>query len=63
MCRRVQSIRMRMSQGSPTGLSICDRAEHTPPEAPLASYLAMLDATGMTNGVLVQVRSTAQTIA
>ena len=41
--------------GLPPAYPFVERRSYTPPEAPLAAYLAMLDATGMDKGVLVQV--------
>jgi predicted TIM-barrel fold metal-dependent hydrolase len=41
--------------GLPPAYPFVQQRSYTPPEAPLESYLAMLDATGMTYGVLVQV--------
>lgn len=40
--------------GLPPRYSLSDARGYTAPEAPLSRYLAMLDATGMTHGVLVQ---------
>jgi predicted TIM-barrel fold metal-dependent hydrolase len=41
--------------GAPPAHPFVAERSYTPPEAPLERYLAMLDATGMTYGVLVQV--------
>jgi 2-pyrone-4,6-dicarboxylate lactonase len=41
--------------GLPPAYPFVASRSYTPPEAPLARYLAMLDATGMANGVLIQV--------
>jgi 2-pyrone-4,6-dicarboxylate lactonase len=41
--------------GVPPAYPFVANRSYTPPEAPLARYLAMLDATGMANGVLIQV--------
>ena len=41
--------------GVPPAYPFVSERSYTPPEAPAARYLAMLDATGMAHGVLVQV--------
>ena len=41
--------------GGPPEHPFVEARSYTPPAAPAAAYLAMLDATGMANGVLVQV--------
>ncbi|MGC5779978.1 amidohydrolase family protein [Methylobacterium sp. NFXW15] len=41
--------------GLPPAYPFVSERSYTPPEAPAAHYLAMLDATGMAHGVLVQV--------
>lgn len=41
--------------GAPPAYPLVETRSYTPPDAPAAAYLAMLDATGMTYGVLVQV--------
>jgi 2-pyrone-4,6-dicarboxylate lactonase len=41
--------------GAPPAYPLVDDRSYTPPEASEAAYLAMLDATGMAKGVLVQV--------
>jgi 2-pyrone-4,6-dicarboxylate lactonase len=41
--------------GLPPAYPFATNRSYTPPEAPLTRYLAMLDATGMANGVLIQV--------
>lgn len=41
--------------GLPPAYPLVDNRSYTPPAAPAEAYLAMLDATGMANGVLVQV--------
>ena len=41
--------------GAPPAYPLVPERSYTPPQAPLARYLAMLDATGMRYGVLVQV--------
>lgn len=41
--------------GLPPAYPFVSERSYTPPEAPAARYLAMLDATGMAHGVLVQV--------
>lgn len=41
--------------GLPPDYPFVDARSYTPPEAPAAAYLSMLDKTGMTHGVLIQV--------
>ena len=54
-CRRARSIRTAHVIGLPPAYPFVEERAYTPPAAPPSAYLAMLDATGMTHGVLIQV--------